>query len=150
MPLSLGDFADQLNMIMPVLLKEFVRRNTNELFKGKVTLPQLLVLQFLHENPDARMTDAAQFMKVSTAALTGLADRLVKSGYIARSFDSGDRRIIRVNLTPKGRELVRKIKEQRRQMVIDVFGKISEQEREDYLRILNRIRDVLTRERQEG
>lgn len=146
MSLPLSEFADRLNRIMPVIMKEFVRRNTADLFKVKVTLPQLLVLQFLSEQQEARMTDLAHFLRVSTAAVTGLVDRLVRSGHILRVFDQDDRRIIRIRLTAKGSELMRKINQQRRDMVIHVFGKITESERQDYLRILTRIHKVLTEE----
>ncbi|MDD5255221.1 MAG: MarR family transcriptional regulator [Candidatus Omnitrophica bacterium] len=148
MALALPEFADELNRLIPFLLKEMVRRNTKEHFKERITLPQLLVMQFMDENQSSRMTDVATFMKVSTAAITGLVDRLVRSGYAARLLDSNDRRIIRVNLTAKGRGLIKKINDQRRQMVVHIFGKISEQEREDYLRILRRIRDVLVSEKE--
>lgn len=148
MSLSLSDFADKLNKIMPVIMKEFVRRDTNELYKDKITLPQFLVLGFLNEKAEARMTDLAQFMKVTTAAMTGIVDRLVRDGYVSRLYDPQDRRIIRIKITSKGSELVKRINHQRRRMVIDIFGKISEAERQDYLRILTRIHDILTKEQQ--
>jgi hypothetical protein len=46
MAISLNEFADRLNKIMPVIMKGFARRSTNELYKEKITLPQLLVLAF--------------------------------------------------------------------------------------------------------
>lgn len=146
MSLSLSEFADKLNKIMPVIMKEFVRRDTNELYKGKITLPQFLVLGFLSEKGEAKMTGLAQFMKVSTAAMTGIVERLVRYGYALRVYEPKDRRIIKIKITPKGAELVKKINRQRRQMVINIFGKISEAERQDYLRILSRLHDILTKE----
>ena len=146
MSISLSEFADKLNQIMPVIMKEFARRNTNELSKGKITLPQLLTLGFLNEKGDSRMTDLARFMKVSTAAMTGVVDRLVRDAYILRVFDPQDRRIIKVKLTHKGAELIRKINQQKRRMAINIFGRISDSERDDYLRILTRIHDILTKE----
>ena len=149
MSISLYEFADELNKIMPTIIKEFGRRHANELYKGKITLPQLLILNFLNEKSESRMTDLAHFMKVSTAAMTGLIERLVKYNYVCRVYDPGDRRIIKVELTLKGRELVRKTNQQRRSMVINIFGKISVAERDEYLKILTRIRDILTKEAQE-
>jgi len=146
MAISLNEFADRLNKIIPLIMKVFARRSTNELYKEKVTLPQLLVLAFLDEQGESRMTDLARFMKVSTAAMTGIVGRLVRYGYILRVYDPKDRRIIKVKLNAKGTSLIKKIAQQRRRMVINVFGKISESEREDYLRILTRIRDILTKE----
>ena len=150
MSLSLGEFADKLNRIMPVMMKEFARRNANELSKGKITLPQLFTLGFLNEKGESRMTDLAHFMKVTTAAMTGVVDRLVREAYILRVYSPKDRRIIKVRLTHKGAELIKKINQQKRSMIINIFGKISESEREEYLRILTRIRDILAKETEAG
>jgi len=150
MSLSLGEFADKLNRIMPVIMKEFARRNANELSKGRITLPQLFTLGFLNEKGESRMTDLARFMKVTTAAMTGVVDRLVREAYILRVYSPKDRRIIKVKLTPKGEGLIKKINQQKRSMIINIFGKISDSERQDYLRILTRIHDILTKENEVG
>ncbi len=148
MSLSLPEFADRLNKIMPVIGREFFRRNANELSQGKITLPQLLILDFLNENGPSRMTDLAHFIKVSTAAMTGIIERLVRHGYAFRVYEPRDRRIIRIRLNPKGSDLIKKINRQKRETVIHIFGRISESERQDYLRILMRIKDILTTEEQ--
>lgn len=144
--LSLSAFADNLNELMPVIMKEFARRQTNELYKGKITLPQFLVLEFLETDGESKMKDLAQFMHVTTAAMTGIVDRLVRDGYVVRTFDAVDRRIIKVKLTPRGSSLVKKISGQRRNMTVNIFGKISEKDRNEYLRILRQIKDILTKE----
>ena len=140
------EFADKINEILPVIMREFARRQVNELYKGKITLPQFLLLEFLHREGTSGMSKIASFMDVSTAAITGFMDRLVREGYTVRIYDPKDRRTINAKLTPKGNELVRKINEQRRQMVISTFGKISESDRNDYLRILSKIKDILSKE----
>ena len=147
MSLSLSEFADGWNKIMPVIGREFFRRSPNELSQGKITLPQLLVLDFLNENSPCRMTDLARFMKVSTPAMTGIIDRLVRHGYASRVYEPNDRRIIKIRLTVRGTDLIAKITRQKRDMAIDVFGRISASERQEYLRILLRIRDILAEEK---
>ena len=141
--ISILEFADRMNEVMPMLINGFSRRQNNELYRGKISLPQFLVLEFLHKEGESKMTQLAQFMGVTTAAMTGIADRLVRYGYVVRIFDPADRRTIKAKLTAKGQELVRRITQQRRQMVINIFGKISEAERSNYLSILMRIRDIL-------
>jgi DNA-binding MarR family transcriptional regulator len=140
---SLSNFADKLNEIMPKLMREFSRMQPEEVYKGKVTLPQILILEFLSFQSQVKMKDIALFMKVSTAATTGIVDRLVKSGYAARTFDQEDRRIIKIVITPKGLALLKKINQQRRNLTINIFGKLSEKDRQNYLRILMRIKDIL-------
>ncbi len=145
--IPLSEFADKLNEIAPAIMRDFAKRQISELYKGKITLPQLLVLDFLDAKGSAKMKDLATFMNVTTAAVTGIVDRLVRDNYLARSYEPKDRRIIRVNLTSKGNELFKKINQQRRQMVIEIFGKISESDRRDYLRILMQIKEILAKEK---
>lgn len=141
--LTLLEFADRMNEILPLVMKEFARRQASELYRGRVTLPQFFILEFLHKQGEAKMTHLAHFMKVTTAAMTGLIERLVRDGYCLRLDDPGDRRIIKVRLTSRGNELVGKVSRQRRQMILDTFDRISEADRRDYLRILMQIKDIL-------
>lgn len=142
--LSLSEFADKMNKVMPVIMKEFGRRLVSALYKGKITLPQFLILEFLHREDESKMTALAHFMNVTTAAMTGIVERLVRAGYIIRTYEAQDRRIIKVKLTAQGIDLVKKINQQRCQMVIKIFGKISEADRQEYLRILMQIKEILT------
>lgn len=147
MRVSLEKFADQMNELLPQLLREFMKRQSNELFKGKITFPQFLILDFLFKQEEAAMSDIAHYLMITTAAATGTVDRLVKCGFVRRMADPSDRRVIKIRLTPAGTEVVRKIHGERRQMICDVFGQISEQERDDYLRILTRIHEVVMKDK---
>lgn len=142
--LTLAEFADNMNEIMPAVMKEFARRQANELYKGRITLPQFFILEFLSREQEATMTRLAQLMHVTTAAMTGIVDRLVRDGYAVRAHEPEDRRIIKVKLTAPGNALVRRISEQRRKMVIRIFGRISTQDRQEYFRILTQIKNILT------
>ena len=90
------------------------------------------------------MSSLAGLMKVSTAAMTGIIERLVRDGYVMRVYDHRDRRIVKVNITRKGGELVKKVNEHRRSMVISIFSRISDADRKDYLRIISHIKEILT------
>lgn len=142
--LTLPEFADKINEVFPVVIRHFLKKQSNELYKGRITLPQIVILDILHREGETRMTDLAHFMGVTTAAMTGLVDRLVRDGYVERVSDPADRRIIKIKTTNRGGMLIKKITQQKRQMIIDMFGKLSQQERQDYLRIILRLRDVLT------
>jgi len=120
---------------------------TNELFKGKITLPQFFVLNHLDKHGESKMNELAKVMDVTTAAATGIVDRLVRYGYIMRVYDPNDRRVINVRLTQKGADLVKRIGRQRIEVTREVFGKISREERENYLAIMLHIRDILMEEK---
>ena len=145
--ISLNEFTDRIHEIMPVIIREFTKRQRDELYTGKITLPQFFILNFLNRQGESRMTDLAHFMDVTTAAMTGIVDRLVKYGYLRRIFDPRDRRIIKIRLTAKGLRLVKKVCQHRRNMIMKIFSRISEEERAAYLKILMHIHDVLTKPR---
>ncbi|MDP2044477.1 MAG: hypothetical protein Q8K15_04840, partial [Candidatus Omnitrophota bacterium] len=84
--------------------------------------------------------------KVTTAASTGIVQRLVLLGHVRREYDQSDRRIIRIKLSTKGTELLKKISQQRTQSVTKIFGQISENDRGEYLRILMQVKDILDKE----
>jgi len=142
---TLSEFADKVTEIMPVIAREFMKEGTGELRKARVTLPQFVVLNILetHRRP-SRMTDLAHFMNVTTAAMTGIIERLVRDGYAARSSDPKDRRTINVNITPKGARVVKKVTDKRKKMIARIFGMITKAERDTYLKILTHLREHLT------
>lgn len=140
---TLNQFADKMGEIMPVLMKNFGKCMAGHLQKEKITLPQMMVLHFLETEGLAKMKDLANFMGVKLPAMTGVIERLVRDGYCLRAYDAGDRRIINIKLTPKGEDLVGRINAHKRQALIKVFGRISEADRQDYLRILLQIKEIL-------
>lgn len=146
--LSLPEFADRMNEVMPVVIKEFARRQLNQLYRGQITLPQFFALAFLQKEGESKMTDLAHFLHVTTAATTGIVDRLVRDGYVIRESGAEDRRIIKIRTTAKGNELVKKVNEQRKRMIINIFGRISGKDRKDYLRIILQIKEILLKENQ--
>lgn len=143
-PITLDVFADKLNELIPVMMKELSHRQTNELYKGKITLPQFIVVSILDKKGPLNMTELAHYMNITTAGMTGIVNRLVKGRYAARRSDPKDRRVIYIHVTPKGTALTHKVNVERRQMIIEVFGRISEKEREDYLSILTHVLETLT------
>jgi len=143
---ALAEFADKINEIIPVIGREFAKCQSSELYKAKITFPQFMILMLLHREGESRMSDLAHLMNVTTAAMTGMVDRLVRDSYLVRAYDPEDRRIIKVKLTAKGSQLARGIHRGQRRTIIRVFGKMSEADRGDYLRILTQIKDILLTE----
>lgn len=58
-----------------------------------------------------RMHEMAGDICCTRGAITGLADRLEAKGLVSRTIDDDDRRGVRVELTEKGRNIVRVIEE---------------------------------------
>lgn len=67
------------------------------------TLPRFDVLSALDRHrPGLRMSDLSAKLKVSNGNVTGIVDRLAADGMVERVSVDGDRRAMRVRLTPAG------------------------------------------------
>jgi len=74
------------------------------------------------------MSDIAKKMGHSTAAATGLVDRLEKLSYVERVHAAEDRRKIMVRITSQGMELVSKMRGEIAANLSDVMSEMDEEE----------------------
>src|SRR5579871_5988118 len=82
-----------------------VEAQTRERFKRQfnVTVPRFDVMAALYRKPEGMlMSEISRFLLVSNGNVTGIVDRLVSDGLVARSQRDGDRRTSFVRLTAKG------------------------------------------------
>ena len=140
---TLSPFADKVTELMPVIMKGYVKHQVDEFDKLKITMPQFFVLELVNRQGEAKMSDLAKFVNVTTAAMTGIVGRLFKNGYVLRTDEPEDRRIIKIKLTPKGAKLVKDMIQKRKDITIKMFGSIAQDEREEYLKILTHVHDHL-------
>ena len=83
-----------------------ILRLSPELTKGKVSFPQFFLLAYLAEEECLSMSNIAKMMGHSTAAATGMIDKLQELGHLKRYTAAADRRKIMVRITEQGRNLV--------------------------------------------
>lgn len=86
--------------------RSFLLDLSKELNSGNISYAQFFLLGYLANEDFLTMTDISKKMGHSTAAATGLVDRLEKLGYVQRLHAADDRRKVMVQITRKGIELV--------------------------------------------
>ncbi|MEA3188269.1 MAG: hypothetical protein QOD99_2099 [Chthoniobacter sp.] len=102
--------CERLAEIFCVLQRRFLLDLSKELSRGNVSFPQYFLLGFLSQQPFLTMSEIAGKMGHTTAAATGLVDRLEILGLVRRTHATDDRRKIEVQSTPQGTALVRQIR----------------------------------------
>lgn len=143
-PDKISEFANRVTSIMTTITREFAKRGAKNSVIGKITIAQLVALENLNFHGETKMKDLAKFCSVSTPAMTGLINRLVRDGFVLRVYEKQDRRIIKARITKKGQDFLKKINDEKKQILIKVFGKLSQNDRDEYLRILLQIKDNLS------
>lgn len=72
----------------------------------KVTGPQLLCLQTLHDDGPLTTSALAKLIHLSTSTIVGILDRMEQKGWVRRERSTGDRRVVLVDLTTTGEEFL--------------------------------------------
>ena len=102
--------ADRLADFIMFAQRSFLLDLSSELNKGSISYAQFFLLGYLANEDFLTMTDISKKMGHSTAAATGLVDRLEKLGYVQRLHAADDRRKVMVQITRKGIEMVSRLR----------------------------------------
>lgn len=88
-----------------------MRESRRSVERWGLTLPQFDVLAELGRAPKEGFTfvELSRLLLVTSGNLTGIVDRLTADGLMIRADDARDRRLVRVVLTKKGRQLIDEI-----------------------------------------
>lgn len=87
------------------------RRSAQLLTRFQLTVPQFLALVCLvRQGQGCQMGRLADEMHHTSPTMTGIIDRLVDAGLVERHSDSSDRRLVLVDLTDRGRELLEEVR----------------------------------------
>lgn len=130
--------AEKLADIFTTMQRSFILRLSKELGRGQVTFPQYLLLGYLSQGP-LTMTEIAEKMGHTTAATTGLIDRLERLSLAGRVKDTKDRRVFRVTISEGGVQLVNRVREDMVTNLVQMMGVLSPEEEETWLRIYEKI-----------
>src|SRR5256714_7770663 len=104
--------AERLSHIILEMQRCFVLHLSKELAPGNVSFPQFFLLAALEHKEVLTMSAIAQKMGHTTAAASGLVDRLENLGHVVRSSAREDRRKVMVCITENGTALGRRIREE--------------------------------------
>lgn len=119
--------------------RSFLLNLSKELNKGSVSYAQFFLLGYLANENYLTMTDISKKMGHSTAAATGLVDRLEKLGYVQRLHASEDRRKVMVQITKKGIELVDRIRDDITSSLVELMVDLDANEQEALLKTYGKI-----------
>ena len=118
------------------------RRVTKDLARAfGLTGPQVTVLKMLEGIGALSLSDLSARMSARNSTVTGIADRMERDGLVERKRDADDRRIVRIRLTPKGRDLARQIPVESMEVFGAALRGLNTDDRRSLRRILRQLSD---------
>ena len=135
--------AGEIAWLLPKLLRGL---RAGFIAAPQVTTSQMVTLMRIYEKSTIRVGILSKEMHVAAPTITGVIDRLTRNGYLKRTHDKKDRRVVNVELTEKGKNLVGHILSEINKRWYKILLHLTEEERDNYIRILRRIVEVLNRD----
>ncbi len=121
-----------------IMLSEVRRRLADD-----CTMPRFDLLANLQREDGQTLAALSRHMLVTAGNLTGLVDRAERDAVVERRADPHDRRLSRVYLTVKGRELIDVLLPAHASHVTELLEGLDIDERRELRRLLGKLRDSL-------
>ena len=119
-------YLSKLEWLSPILVRGLKLLTSVEALGQEFSFSQAMILQALTMQKESRMNDLARFLGLSKANASGLVDRLVKKGLIAREHGVEDRRVVLVRLTANGQRVARGLAKVQRQGLANMMRRVPE------------------------
>lgn len=103
--------VNEFGELLSVMIRSFAAFERSEIFCRGVTMSQCSTLLGIGKHGTMTMNALSEWMSLATSTMTRIVDNLVRDGYLERTQDPQDRRVVRVSLTEKGGQLYQAIKE---------------------------------------
>jgi DNA-binding MarR family transcriptional regulator len=129
-------------MVAIVKASENFKKDSDAIFKNYgLTFSQYNALRVLNNSKDGQnsVTNASKIMIVSGPNMTGIAKRLEKNGFIIRKRDPNDERITLLEITPKGKQVLKNINAVKDENIMNYLKSFSEEEKKRVLVDLKQI-----------
>ena len=135
--------VDRLADFIMFAQRSFLLDLSQELNEGNISYAQFFLLGYLANEDFLTMTDISKKMGHSTAAATGLVDRLEKLGYVQRLHAADDRRKVMVQITRKGIDLVSRLRNIIAENISEVMAAQSAGREEDIQPVYQQLREFV-------
>ncbi|SDC18602.1 DNA-binding transcriptional regulator, MarR family [Paenibacillus sp. UNCCL117] len=109
-------------------------------FEG-VSSSQASILEKLYTDGPLKVSQLADALWITAGAVTSLSDKLIAGHFAERSRSEEDRRVVYLEITDKGREVLQTFRTHREEVVKKFFGILSEEDSRHLIRIFNQILD---------
>ncbi|QOX62028.1 MarR family transcriptional regulator [Anoxybacterium hadale] len=132
---------EKLIKLFHTILKR-MKKEWNHQIQG-ISHSQYLILSSLNHSGPQKAAQLAELTQNTPGAITSATDKLVSEGYAMRKGDEGDRRVVYLEITDKGRELANSLSEALNEVTMNFFQGLPEEDIQHLIRIYNKISENL-------
>jgi len=104
-----------------------------------LTIARVKILAIVLEKKNPTMKEIADALFITSPSATSAIDPLVCEGQLKRTSDSEDRRIVRLEITEKGKKIYKEGFKKMKEKMSEVLDKLDDKDKESFAKLLNKI-----------
>ncbi|AJG71227.1 TPA: MarR family transcriptional regulator [Bacillus anthracis] len=105
-----------------------LRNDIGKIFGGYIPWNEFIVLRILNRTNKEMVSRVANELNVSNSHITAVTENLINKGFVTRSRSTSDRRVVYLEITEQGKDLVAKMEGAKKQYLQERFSTLSEEE----------------------
>ena len=105
-----------------------LRNDIGKIFGGYIPWTEFIVLRILNRTNKEMVSRVANELNVSNSHITAVTEKLINKGFVTRSRSTSDRRVVYLEITEQGKDLVAKMEDAKKQYLQERFSTLSEEE----------------------
>ena len=147
-PDVLDSVISDLLSITPLIRRNIQRKLVRTAFAGieeHITLPHLEIMLTLKEEATRHIAEIGERLQIPKPQMTHLIDRLQSLELVSRQTDAGDRRIINIALTGKGRRIIEELDGVIKSSIKEKLAGLTEAELKEMSVSLRRLGEILSK-----
>ncbi|MGM9986084.1 MAG: MarR family winged helix-turn-helix transcriptional regulator [Bacillaceae bacterium] len=100
-----------------------------------INITQFKVLFHLVNEGPQKVSQIANALSLSSAAVTGITDQLLNEGYVRKEREKNDRRVVTITIIEKGKFIVKNVLDGQQKSLQSYFERLSEEDIQQLKRI---------------
>lgn len=145
MPKAQGDQIVELEELLRQVSIIIRKRGRDILQNFEVTPPQFNALLELDHHGQLTMGELCDHLFLACSTATDLVDRMERNSLIERERDPNDRRVIRLKVKDRGRQIIAEVLAARRKYLAQVMESVGEEEKGRLIHALEQIYLLMTK-----
>lgn len=121
------------------LLFRKIRTSWTRFEEQGVSASQAVILEKLEAEGPLKVSQIAEMLYITSGAVTSLSDKLISGGFASRTRSEEDRRVVMMEITDKGREVLESLHRHRSEVVECFFGRLPKEDVDHLNRIFKQI-----------
>lgn len=115
------------------------RHDINNLLGDNLSSNEFIVIKLLLECGPKRVSDISSELNVSASHITSVSDSLVKKGFVTRVRSENDRRVVKIDITEEGKEVIGELEIIKTNYMRSRFDPFSDEELNLFLSLVKKL-----------